>query len=107
MHELQRYFTAKSSQINCTIDWVTLADHHPNVLQSTLEIPYATTRSYTELENNLTAKELGWPLGANPIPIIAPCHRVTRGVQTPDIFVGGPHRRKWLLAHEQHHARSG
>ncbi len=105
--ELQRYLTHKSTRTDCTIDWVALADHHPAVLQSTLEIPYATTRSYTELENNLPAKELGWPLGANPIPIIAPCHRVTRGVQTPDIFVGGPHRREWLLAHEQHHPRSG
>ncbi len=104
--ELQRYITANSTQIDCTIDWGALAEHHPTVLQATLEIPYATTRSYTELNNNLTAKELGWPLGANPIPIVAPCHRVTRGTQIPETFVGGPSRRKWLLAHEQHHPRS-
>ena len=37
---------------------------------------------------------------ANPIPIVAPCHRVTRGVETPITFVGGPERRRWLQAYE-------
>jgi O6-methylguanine-DNA--protein-cysteine methyltransferase len=39
-------------------------------------------------------------MGANPIPIIAPCHRVTRGVEIPTTFVGGPDRRHWLEGHE-------
>ncbi len=106
IHEVQGYLAGQRTQIDCTIDWATLADHCPDLLRSTLDIPYATTRSYTEFQLGLPAKELGWPLGANPIPIITPCHRVTRGIQTPDIFVGGPQRRRWLLAHEQRHAGS-
>lgn len=104
--ELQRYFTDQRAQIDCTIDWATLANRQPVVLQSTLEIPYATTRSYAELKLDLPAKELGWPLGANPISIVTPCHRVTRGVEIPEIFVGGSQRRTWLLTHEQYHAGS-
>jgi O6-methylguanine-DNA--protein-cysteine methyltransferase len=34
-------------------------------------------------------------MGANPIPIVAPCHRVTRGVEIPTTFVAGPDRRHW------------
>ena len=40
-------------------------------------------------------------MGANPIPIVAPCHRVTRGVEIPTTFVGGPTRRQWLETHER------
>ena len=43
-------------------------------------------------------------MGANPIPIAAPCHRVTRGIERPQIFVGGAERRRWLDAHERRHA---
>lgn len=35
-------------------------------------------------------------MGANPIPIVAPCNRVTRGVEIPTTFVGGTDRRHWL-----------
>ncbi|HEX6745298.1 MAG TPA: transcriptional repressor [Solirubrobacteraceae bacterium] len=40
----------------------------------------------------------------NPIPIAAPSHRVTRGIERPQIFVGGAERRRWLDAHERRHA---
>lgn len=106
IHEVEGYLAGQRTQIDCTIDWDALADHCPDLLRSTMDIPYAATRSYTEFQLGLPAKELGWPLGSNPIPIITPCHRVTRGIQTPDTFVGGSHRRRWLLAHEQQHAGS-
>ena len=51
--------------------------------------PYAAHRSYTDLANTGSARDLGRIMGANPIPIIAPCHRVTRGVEVPTAFVGG------------------
>ena len=43
-------------------------------------------------------------MGANPVAIVAPCHRVTRGVERPPVFVGGIERRRWLDAHERQHA---
>jgi O6-methylguanine-DNA--protein-cysteine methyltransferase len=39
-------------------------------------------------------------MGANPIPIVTPCHRVTRGIEIPTTFVGGPDRRHWLNSYE-------
>ena len=67
-------------------------------------IPYGRRRSYTELGLGLSARELGLSYGANPLPLLTPCHRVTRGVETPDAFVGGLERRRWLEAHERRHA---
>lgn len=99
--ELSHYLTGDSRHLDCTIDWATLADHAPDVLQSTLEIPYGTTRSYTDMKVDRRARKLGEALGANPVPILTPCHRVMRGVETPEIFVGGAQRRTWLLAIER------
>lgn len=99
--ELAHYLTGDSRHLDCTIDWATLADHAPDVLQSTLEIPYGTTRSYTDMKVDRRARKLGESLGANPVAILTPCHRVMRGVETPEIFVGGAQRRTWLVAIER------
>ncbi len=64
---------------------------------------YAARCSYLELGTDLGARELGLTMGANPIAIVAPCHRVTRGTEMPRIFVGGADRRAWLNAHERQH----
>ena len=45
-------------------------------------------------------------MGANPIPIVAPCHRVTRGVESPQVFVGG-HRAPALARRARAPPRQG
>lgn len=105
--ELARYLTGESRRIDCVIDWATLEDHAPDVLQTTHEIPYAETRSYTDLNVGRTPRELGAALGANPVAIIRPCHRVTRGVEIPDTFVGGTQRRTNLLTLERKGTSTG
>jgi methylated-DNA-[protein]-cysteine S-methyltransferase len=41
-------------------------------------IPYGSTRSYADLARNLDSapRAIGGACGANPIPVIIPCHRV-------------------------------
>ena len=99
---LQRYFAGELSRPVCSIDWSRL-ESAAAALMSTEAIPYASHRSYSELDENLTAYDLGLAFGANPIPIFTPCHRVGRGTETPTTFVGGTIRRQWLEAHEQAH----
>ena len=82
------------------IDWAFLESSGAPALRSTESIPYAGHRSYIELTSTGSARDLGRIMGANPIPIIAPCHRVTRGVEIPATFVGGSDRRHWLENHE-------
>jgi methylated-DNA-[protein]-cysteine S-methyltransferase len=67
-------------------------------------IPPGTTTTYGTIANQLgspkLARAVGLANGANPIPIVIPCHRVigTNGKLTG--FGGGMPRKTWLLRHE-------
>jgi methylated-DNA-[protein]-cysteine S-methyltransferase len=97
---LHDYFAGNTDRIDSIIDWTFLESAGAAALRSTETIPYAGHRSYIDLLNAGSARDLGWIMGANPIPIVAPCHRVTRGVEIPTTFVGGSDRRHWLETHE-------
>ena len=88
-----------TDRVQSVIDWACLESSGAPA-KSTESIPYAAHRSYIDLINAGSAQDLGWVMGANPIPIVAPCHRVTRGVKIPTTFVGGSDRRRWLQIHE-------
>ena len=67
-------------------------------------IPYGETRSYGDIARDLgsVARAVGQACGANPIPILIPCHRVLGAGGTIGGFSGGrgtPTKRS-LLAHE-------
>ncbi len=48
------------------------------VRQAMQDIPYGQTRSYGELAHNAggAPRAIGQACGANPLPLIVPCHRV-------------------------------
>jgi len=98
--KLRDYFAGNTDRVQWVIDWAFLESSGATALRSTELIPYAGHRSYIDLANAGSARALGWIMGANPIPIVAPCHRVTRGVEIPTTFVGGSERRHWLESHE-------
>lgn len=69
-----------------------------------LAIPFGETRSYGEIATAVggVPRAVGQACGANPIPIIVPCHRVLAAGGKIGGFSGGdgaPTKRK-LLAHE-------
>jgi len=81
--------------------------HQQKVWRAMRNIPRGETRSYGELAAVLRsgAQAVGQACGANPIPIITPCHRVVG-----KSGLGGFMRhasgvsldiKRWLLAHEQ------
>lgn len=86
---------------------LTGTDHQQRVWRAMCGIPRGQTRQYGELARELASspRAVGQACGANPIPIVVPCHRVvgkagiggfahhTNGY-TMDI-------KRWLLAHEQ------
>jgi methylated-DNA-[protein]-cysteine S-methyltransferase len=102
---LERFFAGESDAVKCAIDASALAEAAP-ALEATRSIPYAGHASYTKLAGDMPPRALGLWMGANPLPIIYPCHRVARGRQVPDTFVGGLERRRWLEQHEREHASS-
>lgn len=66
-------------------------------------IPFGATRSYGDLAREIgrPAQAIGQACGANPIPILIPCHRVlaARGLGGFSAW-GGVETKVWLLRHE-------
>lgn len=96
--QIRLYFAGEVPTPVCEIDWALVES--PDVLQATLELPHGSHRSYSDLDLARPPREVGRVFGSNPIALLAPCHRVSRGIETPTIYVGGPDRRRWLERHE-------
>ena len=67
-------------------------------------IPAGTTWSYGQLATKLgrkgASRAVGAANGANPIPIVVPCHRVIGADGSLTGFGSGIERKRWLLDHE-------
>ncbi len=68
------------------------------------QIPAGQTTSYGKLAARIARptaqRAVGRANGANPIPIVVPCHRVIGADGALTGFAGGLDRKRWLLAHE-------
>ena len=68
------------------------------------EIPFGATISYGELARRIghpsAARAVGAANGANPLPIVVPCHRVIGADNSLTGFGGGLATKRFLLAHE-------
>jgi methylated-DNA-[protein]-cysteine S-methyltransferase len=68
-------------------------------------IPYGETITYGELARRVGSapRAIGAACGANPIPIIVPCHRVVAAAGKPGGYsgAGGLDTKAWLLALER------
>ncbi len=65
-------------------------------------IPYGETASYGDIARRLgyepvISRAVGAANGANPIPIIVPCHRVIGSDGSLTGYAGGLERKKTLL----------
>ncbi|HKS21799.1 MAG TPA: methylated-DNA--[protein]-cysteine S-methyltransferase [Thermoanaerobaculia bacterium] len=67
-------------------------------------IPYGETRSYSDIAREIgrpaAVRAVGAANGANPIPIVIPCHRVVGSNGALTGFGGGIETKRWLLALE-------
>jgi methylated-DNA-[protein]-cysteine S-methyltransferase len=79
--ELQLYLQRKLNRFTIPPDWRFVAgDFQRQVLQLTSRIPYGQVYTYGEIAKKLgkpkASQAVGQALGANPIPLLVPCHRV-------------------------------
>ena len=67
-------------------------------------IPYGATTTYGAIARAIghpeAVRAVGAANGANPIPIIVPCHRVIGSNGALTGFGGGINVKRWLLEHE-------
>lgn len=81
VQELQSYLQRKLNRFTLPIDWRFVAgDFQRQVLKLTSRIPYGQVYTYGEIAKKIgkpkSSQAVGQALGANPIPILIPCHRV-------------------------------
>jgi Fe2+ or Zn2+ uptake regulation protein/O6-methylguanine-DNA--protein-cysteine methyltransferase len=86
---LQRYFDGERSPVADVIDWRLLTDVEAITLRAVQQIPYAEPCSYDRLPTELGPYAIGHLMGANPVPLLTPCHRVSCGSDRPEVYVGG------------------
>jgi methylated-DNA-[protein]-cysteine S-methyltransferase len=74
------------------------------VLQATAAIPFGAVSSYGQVAATAGsprgARAAGNALGANPLPIVVPCHRILPAGGGLGGYTGGVARKKVLLAIE-------
>ena len=78
-------------------------EHHRRVWQRLQRIPYGETLTYGDLADELggVAQAVGRAVGANPISIVVPCHRVIGADGSLTGYAGGLERKRGLLTLEE------
>lgn len=99
------YFAGEFAALN-TIPWATNGTTFQNAVWTALtQIPAGETITYSELARRAgrptAIRAAGAANGANPLSIVAPCHRVIGMDGTLTGYGGGIERKRWLLAHER------
>lgn len=101
---LQAYFNGQPLNLEATHFAPQGTPFQQKVWQALLTIPHGKTVTYAELATRLSthARAIGGAVGANPLPILIPCHRVmgTGGKLTGFSAPGGIATKSWLLKHE-------
>ena len=83
LEELREYLAGRRAFFAVDVDLADVAPFQARVLAEARRIPFGETESYAELARRIgrprAARAVGNALGANPVPVIVPCHRVIRG----------------------------
>ena len=107
--ELDEYFAGTRTQFDVPLDWSLTEGFTRRVLKATARIPYGGASTYREMASRAgserAARAAGNALGANPIPIIVPCHRVLRTGGALGGYGGGVKRKRFLLELEDAETR--
>jgi methylated-DNA-[protein]-cysteine S-methyltransferase len=100
---LSEYFSGRRVTFELPLD-LRGTEFQTSVWRALLDIPFGQTTTYGELARRLgkpaAARAVGAANGANPIPIVIPCHRVIGSHGALVGFGGGLPVKRWLLEHE-------
>jgi methylated-DNA-[protein]-cysteine S-methyltransferase len=99
--QLDEYFRRRRREFELALDWSLVGEFGRRVLGRTARIPYGEVATYGEVAREIgsprAARATGNALGANPIPIVVPCHRVVRAGGKIGHYTGGAERKVRLL----------
>ena len=100
--ELDEYFEHRRTTFDLPLDWALVSPFGRKVLHATANIPFGEVSTYAkvaaEAGSPKATRAAGNALGANPMPIVVPCHRVLHtGRKGIGNYTGGVHRKEALL----------
>jgi methylated-DNA-[protein]-cysteine S-methyltransferase len=102
--QLDCYFEGRLREFDLPLDWQLSRGFRLRALRAIDRIPYGKTRSYTQIArsagNERAVRAAGTACGANPIPIVVPCHRVLRSGGALGGYGGGLPMKEALLEME-------
>jgi len=103
---LQAILAGKPPEILPPLDLSAGTPFQQSVWQALLKIALGKTKSYGEIARLIgkprAVRAVGGACGANPIPVLIPCHRVLAANGKIGGFSGGLARKRQLLALEGH-----
>ncbi len=98
------YFAGELRDFTVPVDLGMLSGFKRRVLDAAAVIPFGETASYREMANTAgspgAVRAAGSAMGANPVPILIPCHRVIRSDGSSGLYGGGEKAKRWLLDFE-------
>jgi methylated-DNA-[protein]-cysteine S-methyltransferase len=103
--QLEAYFAGQLTTFDLDLVPSGGTPFQQRVWQALDSIRYGTTITYGELAAQLGVprdriQAVGAAVGANPLLIVRPCHRVVGADGMMRGYAGGVERKQWLLVHE-------
>ena len=99
--QLDEYFEGRRRDFDLPVDLGLTVGFGRRVLEVTAAIPFGSMKTYkdvaTQAGSERATRAAGNALGANPVPIVVPCHRVMRTGGGLGGYTGGLHRKELLL----------
>jgi O-6-methylguanine DNA methyltransferase len=109
VRELREYFAGTRRRFTVRLD-LAATEFRLAAWEQLRRIPFGSTISYGEQARRAgrprAVRAIGSANGANPVPIIVPCHRVVAGNGEGGYSLGIAMKR-WLLAHEARISAAG
>ncbi len=108
--QLSAYFAGELTQFALPLFFAGTAFQN-TVWTALRDIPFGETTSYGMLAARIgrptASRAVGAANGANPLPIIVPCHRVIGSNRSLTGFGGGIATKRFLLSHERRARSAG
>ncbi|EPJ34137.1 putative Methylated-DNA--protein-cysteine methyltransferase [Streptomyces afghaniensis 772] len=105
IRQVEAYFAGERRDFDLPLDWSLISGFNREVLRELSSgVPYGTVVGYGDLAGRVgqpgAAQAVGTAMGANPLPVVVPCHRVVESGGGIGGFGGGLETKRKLLALE-------
>ncbi|MFC8242922.1 methylated-DNA--[protein]-cysteine S-methyltransferase [Streptomyces chartreusis] len=105
IRQMEQYFAGTRRNFELPLDWSLISGFNRQVLRELATgVPFGTVVGYGDLAGRVgqpgAAQAVGVAMGANPLPVVVPCHRVVESDGGIGGFGGGLETKRKLLALE-------